>query len=385
MSNKKDLTRIEDLSEYLHDLEDSTKSFEPESDIPLSDAAVPDLPELENTFAAEESSSEEEEAFSSFDENPFDSDDLAPGTFAEGAEFKDETSDFSSDDAENHFDSEPSLDVTEENDDKKLETIETFEIEDNSAERFSPAPTATSDYKSPENFQDLRTFGENTSFTGASVEGNPSFSVLIKGVRFVEDATDILTLIKDLKLLSDEESQIKARLQRGQLLIPRISEFAAIMLAHKLRRFDIDIQVGLSDEIHTSKNKEVPEVGLVSKVNLYQNQTHHFEFDHAKIELSQVIVATTASLENFQIMRYLGVATEHMILEGHQIEDEYNEEIPRHYQELAQKLKAHAIKAHGNAVVGLNYQLTPLPVEFGNSGTKYRLTCSGNLVWVIKI
>ena len=73
------------------------------------------------------------------------------------------------------------------------------------------------------------------------------------------------------------------------------------------------------------------------------------------------------------------------MVEGHIIEDEGSEEVPRHYSELAQKLKAHAMKAHANAVIGLNYQLTPLPTEYGTSGNKYRLSCTGNLVWVNKL
>lgn len=172
---------------------------------------------------------------------------------------------------------------------------------------------------------------------------------------------------------------------RGMLLIPRVSEYAAIFLAHKLRRFDVDIQVGLSDEIHPPKHQETPETGIVSKFNLFQNQNHHFHFDDPKLEISQIIVAATPSLEGYQVLRYMGVASEHKMLDSHIVEDEGSDEVPRHYQELAQKLKAHALKAHSNAVVGLNYQLTPIPSEFGMGGHKYRLTCTGNLVWVNKL
>ena len=240
-------------------------------------------------------------------------------------------------------------------------------------------------YKAPENFDDLKKFVENTSLTGMSAEGNPSFSVLLKNIRYTEDVNDILSLMKELNLLSDPEEQIRQRLMRGHLLVPRISEYAAIFLAHKLRRFDIDIQVGLSDEIHPPKHQEAPETGLVSKYTLYQNQTHHFHFDDPKLEMSQIIIAATPNLEGYQVIRYLGVASEHKMLEGHIVEDENSAEIPRYYSELAQKLKAHALKANANAVIGLNYQLTPLPSEYGMSGSKYRLSCTGNLVWVNKL
>jgi uncharacterized protein YbjQ (UPF0145 family) len=216
-------------------------------------------------------------------------------------------------------------------------------------------------------------------------EGNPSFSVLLKNVRFIEDVNDILAMMKELGLLADSEEQMKQRLMRGHLLVPRISEFSAIFLAHKLRRFDIDIQVGLSDEIHPPKHQESPETGLVSKSSLYQNQTHHFHFDDPKLEMSQIIISATPNLEGHQVIKYLGVASEHKMLEGDIVEDESSSEVPRYYSELAQKLKAHALKANANAVIGLNYQLTPLPSEYGIGGSKYRLSCTGNLVWVNKL
>jgi uncharacterized protein YbjQ (UPF0145 family) len=211
-----------------------------------------------------------------------------------------------------------------------------------------------------------------------ATEGNPSFSVLIKNVRYLEDVNDIVILLKELGLLTDAEEQTKNRLMRGMLLVPRISEYAAIYLAHKLRRFDIDIQIGLSDEIHPPKHQETPETGIVSKHSLYQNQTHQFSFDDPKLEISQFIISATPHLEGHQVLRYMGVASEHKMIEPHLVEDSESTEIPLYYQELAQKLKAHALKAHSNAVIGLNYQLTPI-------GRKYRLTCTGNLVWVNKL
>jgi len=96
-------------------------------------------------------------------------------------------------------------------------------------------------------------------------------------------------------------------------------------------------------------------------------------------------VATTSNIDGYQVLRYLGVASEHKFLDGHIVEDETSSEIPKAYQELAQKLKAHALKFHANAIMGLNYQLTPLPSELSSSVSKYRLSCTGNLVWVNKL
>jgi hypothetical protein len=409
-SEKKDLTRIEDLGEYLHELSQDDESFEPPADLPTENET--------SDFGSSESFESEEPAFGTTEESTTDfstpteeSSDF--GTTEETPDFG-ATDDFSSSSEETtEFGSSDfntsDFGTTEEapyEANSKEDPFETssFETPSESVSEPEPGPfepivsdpepepvvqtqsfSEEKTYKTPETFEDLKKFAESSSFAGMGAEGNPSFSVLLKNVRYIEDVNDIMSMLKELGLMSDSEEQTKARLMRGNLLVPRISEFAAIFLAHKLRRFDIDIQVGLSDEIHPPKHQESPETGLVSKHTLYQNQTHHFHFDDPKLELSHIIVASSSNLEGHQVIRYLGVASEHKMLDSHIVEDEGSEDIPRHYSELAQKLKAHALKAHANAVIGLNYQLTPLPSEYGLNSSKYRLSCTGNLVWVNKL
>lgn len=412
MSNeKKDLTRIEDLGEFIHEL-NNDEDFLP--DLPSSEDDAPAFGESTLDFGTTEEAPAFGEESTTFDssEDPFSSTEEESTDFGSsfGSEEESSSIDFNSDDisfgetSEEEVKSEPELTAswntetsfTEEAPEEKTSSAIDLDLspiqDDISPEPESepePAPTPVytpeKEYKSPETFEDLKKFSESSSFTGMATEGNPSFSVLIKNVRYIEDVNDIVSLLRELNLLMDSEEQIKGRLMRGMLLVPRVSEYAAIFLAHKLRRFDIDIQVGLSDEIHPPKHQETPETGIVSKFNLYQNQSHHFHFDDPKLELSQIIVAATPALEGYQVLRYMGVASEHKMLEGHVVEDADSNEVPRHYQELANKLKAHALKAHSNAVVGLNYQLTPIPSEFGMGGHKYRLTCTGNLVWVNKL
>lgn len=395
-SEKKDLTRIEDLGEFLHELsaEDENESFE-------SPVDLPDLPEdsesAEESFGSDFSTEENTfgEPFES--ENTFEesTDFTSDSTFDSETSFETETSfDEVSSDFEASFDEPIEAPVQEAidnpiedeviNNDDFLSSLEEEKVEEPIREIEPVAPPIRSEYKAPENFQDLKTFAENTNYSQMGAEGNPSFSVLVKNVQFIEDVNDILILLKELNLLLDSEDIIKQRLMRGNLLIPRISEYAAIFLSHKLRKFDVDIQVGLSDEIHPPKHASGSELGILSKQNLQQNQTHHFSFDHSKLDISQIIVSASPQLEGFEVVRYLGVASEHAMINGELVEEENNDEIPQLYTELAQKLKAHALKAHANAIVALNYQLTPLPSEFGLSNSKYRISCTGNLVWVNK-
>lgn len=396
---KKDLTRIEDLGEYLHELEESSEeesssdflSNEEEPSFSTDfDNELPSLPEeseSENNFSTDYSSGEFSSEFSSeFETEPneaeeanFSSDDFLTQSESESA-LEESSWELEEEPKEETKFEEPSLD-----NDLFSEAEQEPEIEERPTAVFTPPPAMEREYKAPETFSDVRTFSESSSFTTTATEANPSFSVLLKEIRFLEDVTDILALLKEFNLLNGTEEQTKERLMRGSFLIPRVSEYVAIFLAHKLRRFDIDIQLGFSDEIHPPKHQEKPELGIVSKHNLYQNQGHHFQFEDSKLDINQIIVAATPSLEGYQVIRYLGVASEHQVVDSEVIMDEESVEVPKHYKELASRLKAHALKSNANAVLGLNYQLTPLPSEFGIGGNKYRLTCTGNLVWVNRI
>ena len=60
-------------------------------------------------------------------------------------------------------------------------------------------------------------------------------------------------------------------IENGALLISQINEYSAIFLAHKFRRFDLDLQIGLSEELHPTKSYS-NSMGLVNKHHLYQNK-----------------------------------------------------------------------------------------------------------------
>jgi uncharacterized protein YbjQ (UPF0145 family) len=357
MSVKKDLTRIEDLSEFIHELEK-----EQAEELP---------PDYGQDIFSQEDQPEE----------PIEAEALTPDFNSDLSETS--TQNFTQD---QHEEEEESL---------SQETSYFLQDSEKAPSLIDDSPLPSQDYAldlkteeinypPQETFEDLKNFSETSAYSSSVQEANPAFSLLIREVRFKEDVEDILEILENEKLIFDSLEQVRSRLLRGSLLIPRLSEFCAIILAHKLRKFEIDISMGLSDEIHPPKYSEQSDLGVVSKSNLYQNQNHHFNFDHTKLDLTHIMLSSTPNLEGHTILKYIGVATEHMFLDSHVVEDENSLQVPVHYQELANRLKYHAMKVNSNAVVGLNYQLTPLPSESGHSFVKYRLSCTGNLVWVNK-
>jgi len=267
--DKKDLTRIEDLGEFIHELnEEEIVNEEMTNDLP-------EIPQEENSFETSFQSESEDLSFNSTDEvtdensssidfsatesslafenteSTTSEDDPFSAETPESASVFDSTESFSSDSetieqisqdeplfSEQAQSIESTTESFQQNDDFQVET----EIESSQSPVINPA-TETPDFyfekpqdpeptfektplvetkedtsiafKAPENFSDVKQFAENTNFSGMASEGNPSFSVLLNGIKYIEDVNDILLMLKELGLLGDAEDQAKARLMRG--------------------------------------------------------------------------------------------------------------------------------------------------------------------------
>ncbi len=445
---KKDLTRIEDLGEFLHQL-DEPDNYLPDlpeeanldalPDIPAEEPQdLPDIPMSEpepdsssdpfNTEASSEFGATNEsedlnfggDSFSSNDfettstnDSPFESsEDNDPFAFSDTAgdsmpEESGEAREEASEVETSPFDSEAMEETSfsggiQEMVDETFSMPESTSFEENTSFRedsplaselnnemdnFEHAQrTERSEVFTPkEDFQDTKSFTEHAVLTDLAAECNPPFSVIAKNIRYLEESDEIITLLKEIGFPDDMLTQFKRQIERGTLLVPRISEFAAIYLCHKLRHLKVDLTMGLSEILHPPKHSSELDRGLVSKRSLTQNQTHKFDFKTDTADAKNIILSTLSHLEGHTIEKYLGMATEHSFLESHLVENEASDVIHQSYDELAQKLKAHALESKANAVLGINYQLTPMPSDQGMGQFRYKLTCTGNLVYLYKL
>jgi uncharacterized protein YbjQ (UPF0145 family) len=271
-----------------------------------------------------------------------------------------------------------------------------------------------------ENFQDLRDFGNSITYGLVQTGGNPPYSLIVRQLKFEEDARDILILLREHGLVTSEnEETISQGLEQGSLLISQISEYSAIYLAHRLRRFDLDLRIGLSDQLHPSKSYNPENKGLVSKHNLSQNFQEDVILEDRVVHIEDIVMATTPTIEGYSIYKYLDVMTSHTIIKEdelkrisgaidneeleqdsgfslkssvyeslHQEESDmmnnYSLGLNEIYQELSIELKNQAFKLEANAVVGINFALTPM-IDSGSAkgNTTYKITCSGNAVWIV--
>ena len=140
-------------------------------------------------------------------------------------------------------------------------------------------------------------------------------------------------------------------------------------------------------------------------VQSVQNKSLAEDLEELKSD-EPIFTSNSPHLENYEIIHYLGLTTEHTVLDHttilsdledghHEIDsDEEHEETPSEpyslktrliYEKLAEKLKPHARKMRGNAIINIQFQMVPLPPPpFGQENPQFSLTCTGNVVRVVK-
>lgn len=495
--DKKDLTKITDLSEFIHeddpDIDAQLTSGTPEDEdgppeTPSEDmASLDDLDDDENDGSFQEASfgsddsddsdigfeeestfgdDSEEASFDSEEDSSFGDDDNSFGdtdeenSFEEASFDSDDDNAFGSDDEDSAFGEDNSFGDTEDSEDNEMsfdsddsfgddtdseeetsfdsDESETSELPEETEEASfdsdeptetgfeepeqevmaEPEPTPAPPPPAPkENFEEVKQFAKNISYGVVAAGGNPPYSLIIKNIRFKEDAEDILIILREHGLCNDgNEETMKQGLDNGSVLISQISEYSAIYLAHRMRRFNVELLVGLSEELHPSKTYDKANIGLVTKKTLKKNRRDNLDLSDKPVSLDNILMATTPGLENYVVKKYISIATEHRVIDETELEvlqhakadeDKNQEKEPREefnyfdknedelladislgldevYQELAAGLKSQCLKAGGNAVIGINFQLTPIIVKSGDqSGVKYKITATGNIVWVI--
>ena len=90
------------------------------------------------------------------------------------------------------------------------------------------------------------------------MEHIPSFSLKITGIHDKYDKEDVLRILREfLEYTEDEENLWIRAIERGEVLVPRVGEYIAVSIAHKLRHIQANFQLGLSEEIFETPVEEI--------------------------------------------------------------------------------------------------------------------------------
>jgi len=362
--DRKDLTRIEDLSEFLHqddpEIDNKFGSFNTSSSSDVESSSLINLDELDSDLPPEIPTEEASEA--NFEaateiEPTFD--------FSEHSEIMSEvteeiepsietTSDFTED-----LENSESTFITELDEEAKIESIAETEAElepepesepeaefedlqepemENAPFSFANIEESNGDTNASlpsDNFEEVKSFAQNFSYGTIEGAGNPPFSVIIRNIKFKEEADDILALLTEFGIINEHnQKEIEVAINLGSLLVSQISEYTAIILAHKLRRYDLDIEIGLSDEIHPSKSGESNPKGLTKKSSIKQNVEESYKRPEKNFKIADMIITNAPSVQNYKIVKILGIDHAHCTLS----EDEISRSAYIHQRILARDL-----------------------------------------------
>ncbi len=458
---KDDLTRLEDLSEYLHETDPETEKllaeeeeslasndsegppdeFPPEfSSSPTDEPSQDDLTDNE-PFSLGENTNEEDSIeednwhVQEAEENVFDS--ASEDSDLEANESPDFSStDFNADSFESDYNEEqenvePPNNPFEEQEstDFSVGPDSNFELESKAAEDSEPGPELEAQpepepepepeelsspaqpdnseiNKSYENLDEVKSFGESLSPIKLGSGANPPFSLVFHQIdpRRIDH---IKTTLNEYGFLNSEnEKDINLGLKHGRLIISHVSEYAAITLAHKLRSECLQIEMGLSHEVRPSKEFDPTDLGQTHKSSFPQNKSFVENLEELKSN-EFIFTSNSSHLESYEVIHYMGLVTEHTVIDHATLSkggwegwetDIAPVESPKEvkgisedhstrliYERLAEKLKPHARKMKGNAIINIQYQMTPLPPPpFGQKNPQFSLTCTGNVVRVVK-
>lgn len=275
-----------------------------------------------------------------------------------------------------------------------LSSSESYEVLEKEQEALAQGSEVLEDIKSRprEDFSEVKTFQDNMSYGTVATGGSPAFSILIRGIISQDFNDSIIATLNEHGLIGSDEDIIRNSLDLGQLLIPQISEFSAIYLAGKLRKYATEIKIGLAEEIHPSKSYEFDNKGLVTKRSIFQNRDLKYQANENPTKLEDIIVISSSSVQGHQVEQHLGVIKEAKLYDlGDLTQEKFefekiDEQLvqvdhelagPEIYNILAKSLKEQAHKMGANAVLSLSYSLTPVIKEGTNL---YHIICTGDAV-----
>jgi hypothetical protein len=211
--------------------------------------------------------------------------------------------------------------------------------------------------------------------TPAQVSASFPFTLKIDGMLSPEDAEKLLTLLTR-ENMGFREVDLEPQLSSGRILIPRISEYAGIVLIQALRGIPAKIYFGPADEIFsTPETRDDSPHTLIDSVTTWNahDESKSKQNDHSTAE--NMPVTNSASLPQFSQMETIDTVFTSGLLSTNSIEATHSNEYERLLEGLLRELKfkAHRRGAHG--IVSLNVQLTPLTLP-----TDYRVTITGSAV-----
>lgn len=250
----------------------------------------------------------------------------------------------------------------------------------------------------------VRKFGEKLAIGTPKIDASPAFSLLIKGQGgpFDEKTRKAIENVIANEDYGIRIEDVAVQLDSGKLLVPQISEFAAITLAQRLRDVVDTIEVDLAAEIFKGSATEMTVDDESPLLDAEHFESHHEEVRDIGAEPASekdLFSTNLNELAEFKVTRILSAVTASEIVPAEVAENAFSREFERVTEKLTQELVSRAFQLGAHGVIGINFSLRPIDAykdphmpdrddqghsTFQNIRRAYRLMGTGTAVRVRK-
>jgi hypothetical protein len=192
------------------------------------------------------------------------------------------------------------------------------------------------------------------------------FSLMVEGHLTPAEQEKLLDILSR-ENMGIRELDLETQFQCGKLLIPRVSEYAGVLLVHALRTAAVEIKLVPSDLGELIANSPEPTTQATSASQLVAPDLSH--------PAEQVRVTQTDSLPDLAQFEVIGIMTASAILKTETIEAESSAQYLELLEGLTREMKFKAFRKGAVGIVKFQTQLTAL-----RSPTDYRLTVTGTAI-----
>ena len=194
---------------------------------------------------------------------------------------------------------------------------------------------------------------------------------MILGPLFPEEKDKISELV-DQEKMGILSTDLEPQLSSGRILIPRISEYAGIMIVQALRGSRAQIKLGPSDSIFaTSDTRTTPEEDAAQTVEDHSSSLSS-EISHPAEEIPVTSENQLPGLSHYKTIDTISASA---TLKAQIVEAESSSEYHEILEALHREIKYKAYRRGATAVLNFKIQLNAL-----SSPTHYRILTTGSAV-----
>lgn len=228
-------------------------------------------------------------------------------------------------------------------------------------------PTSDSGTPMPE----LKRFSEQAAISRVSVPAAFPFSLSITGHLSASEKEKLLELLSTHNM-GFREVDLEPQFESGRILLPRISEYAGILLAQALRGSKTRIRLGPSDSIFSSDDTRADSNETLPTSMHTTNAQASADLSHPAESLPLTQDSTLPGKPQLEI---IDVVTASASIKSRVVEMETSSEYQEILEALQREIKYKAFRKGATAIVGYSIQLVSLSMP-----THYRLTVMGSAV-----